>query len=262
MSWLKFETTTPDKVEVFELARILGLDPDAVVGKLLRVWAWFDQHTEDGSANVSGILLLDRLAGVAGFCDAMAQVDWLIIEDDAIGLPNFDRHNGHSAKNRLLSAERKRRERDNVAAKSRLNRDKSVTREEKRREEKNIPTTPSTEGDAESIDPLHRRLILCILSRVSGKKRPGAERKAWDKVKGTVTERDVKTLEEFYALPKSKEHDNTWHKKNGVAALLNQLTEQVEYAMNHKESESYQQPVVQAPINIHPAPEPFVPPVK
>jgi len=165
MSWLKFETTTPDKVEVFELARILGLDPDAVVGKLLRVWAWFDQHTEDGSANVSGILLLDRLAGVAGFCDAMAQVDWLIIEDDAIGLPNFDRHNGHSAKNRLLSAERKRRERDNVAAKSRPNRDKSVTRIEKNRIEKKKTTLS---GKPDAVD------ILNYLNSKAGKSfRPG-----------------------------------------------------------------------------------------
>ena len=40
--WLKFEKVTMDKPEVFEMAGILGIDPDAVVGKLLRVWSWFD----------------------------------------------------------------------------------------------------------------------------------------------------------------------------------------------------------------------------
>ena len=30
--WIKFETVTPDKPEVYELAGLLNLDPDAVVG--------------------------------------------------------------------------------------------------------------------------------------------------------------------------------------------------------------------------------------
>jgi hypothetical protein len=48
--WIKFDTSTPDKPEVFEMAAELGIDPDAVVGKLLRVWKWFDQQTTDGNA--------------------------------------------------------------------------------------------------------------------------------------------------------------------------------------------------------------------
>ena len=135
MSWLKFDTVTPDKPEVHQLAGMLDLDPDAVVGKLLRVWIWFDQHTEDGHADVTMMSHLDRSVGHAGFCKAMADVGWLTLEGNDMHLPRFDRHNGQSAKNRALAAERKRKQRQSVTDKSRLKRDTAVTREEKIREE-------------------------------------------------------------------------------------------------------------------------------
>ena len=37
--WIKIEENTPDKPEVHKMASILGIDPDAVVGKLVRVWS-------------------------------------------------------------------------------------------------------------------------------------------------------------------------------------------------------------------------------
>jgi hypothetical protein len=75
--WIKFETCTHDKSEVWAIAATLGIDADAVVGKLLRVWAWFDEHTSEGNADTvtSSVTktLLDRLVGVNGFCNAMVQ---------------------------------------------------------------------------------------------------------------------------------------------------------------------------------------------
>lgn len=108
--WIKFELITLDKPEVCQLADLAGIDPDAVVGKLLRVWGWFDQHTEDGNAPSVSKKLLDRLVGVSGFCEFMIQVGWmieaLVLEESLISLPNFDRHNGKTAKKRLLTAKR------------------------------------------------------------------------------------------------------------------------------------------------------------
>lgn len=48
--WIKFETTTPDKPEVDRIATVLDVDPDAVVGKLIRFWIWADQQALDGNA--------------------------------------------------------------------------------------------------------------------------------------------------------------------------------------------------------------------
>ena len=94
--WIKFEIGTPDKPEVWEIAANLEIDPDAVVGKLLRVWSWFDQHTEDGNARSVTKLLLDRLVGVSGFCNAVIATGWMVEEGGELTLPNFDRHNGKS----------------------------------------------------------------------------------------------------------------------------------------------------------------------
>lgn len=104
--WIKFELTTMDKPEVCQIADLAGIDPDAVVGKLMRVWGWFDQQTENGNAPSVSKKLLDRSVGVAGFCDHMKSVGWMVEEGGRISLPRFDRHNGRTAKNRLLTAKR------------------------------------------------------------------------------------------------------------------------------------------------------------
>lgn len=104
--WIKFELTTLDKPEVCQIADLADIDPDAVVGKLMRVWGWFDQQTENGNAPSVSKKLLDRLVGVIGFCEHMKSVDWMIEAEGVISLPHFDRHNGKTAKNRLLTAKR------------------------------------------------------------------------------------------------------------------------------------------------------------
>lgn len=50
-SWIKVEVITPDKPEIFQIAELLNIDPDAVLGKLVRIWAWADQQTIDGNDN-------------------------------------------------------------------------------------------------------------------------------------------------------------------------------------------------------------------
>lgn len=104
--WIKFELTTMDKPEVCQIADLVDIDPDAVVGKLMRVWGWFDQQTENGNAPSVSKKLLDRMVGVTGFCEHMKSVGWMSEADGLISLPHFDRHNGKTAKNRLLTAKR------------------------------------------------------------------------------------------------------------------------------------------------------------
>ena len=104
--WIKIEKATMDKPEVFEMAEYLKIDPDAIAGKLMRVWGWFDDHSEDGSATVTVRALLDRLTGVTGFTDSMEAVGWLLIESGQMRLPNFNRHNGQTAKNRCSTNRR------------------------------------------------------------------------------------------------------------------------------------------------------------
>lgn len=109
-SWIKVEVITPDKPEVFQLSEVLELDPDAVLGKLVRLWAWADQQTIDGNAKCNAVSVtknaIDRIAFVTGFADAMLGIGWLAYEGEILVFPNFERHNGNSSKKRALTNSR------------------------------------------------------------------------------------------------------------------------------------------------------------
>lgn len=108
--WIKFEVTTPDKPEVVQMAAILQIDQDAVVGKLLRVWAWADQNTIVCNGECNGLTVtrsfIDRMTFCPGFALAMQKVGWLIGEENSFTFPNFVRHNGKTAKERAVSNKR------------------------------------------------------------------------------------------------------------------------------------------------------------
>lgn len=139
--WLKMEHATPDKPETFAMAGLLSIDdPDLVVGKLFRVWRWFDQHTVDGNASGVTSALLDRIACCNGFATAMERVGWLVVTDGGLSLPKFDRHNGKTAKTRAETARRVAKHRGCNATGNDVGNDSGVTsalaREEKNTEEK------------------------------------------------------------------------------------------------------------------------------
>jgi hypothetical protein len=137
--WIKVQKDTPDKPEVLAIASRMNLDPDAVVGKLVRIWSWFDTHTVDGNALSVTYALLDRLAGVTGFAEQMAFVGWLNQDGHVLSLPNFEYHNGETAKKRALGKNRQEKRRSNDESNANSNAS-SVTNAlpEKRREEKSI----------------------------------------------------------------------------------------------------------------------------
>ena len=145
--WIKVQKDTPDKPEVLAMAARLNLDQDAVVGKLLRIWSWFDTHTIDGNAESVTFALLDRLAGVTGFAEQMMFVGWLEQNGSILSLPNFTIHNGNTAKTRAQGKNRQEKSRNNANSNANSNAE-SVTKAspEKRREEKIYSVSKDT-GD-------------------------------------------------------------------------------------------------------------------
>ena len=155
--WIKVEHTTPDKPEVVKLAEILHMDdPDFVLGKLWRFWAWADANTQDGILKTK-YAHIDRVVYCPGFARGLVSVGWLQGREGALVIPNFDRHNGNSSKARALEAEAKRIRRslkdqsDNVSdivSDKRPTSCPTVVRHnvgpEKRREESNTTTTTTT----------------------------------------------------------------------------------------------------------------------
>lgn len=105
-NWIKVEVITPDKPEIFQISEILNIDPDSVLGKLVRLWVWADQQTLDGNAGSVTKSAIDRIAFITGFADALISVGWLVRSEDGLVFPNFERHNGESSKKRALTNRR------------------------------------------------------------------------------------------------------------------------------------------------------------
>lgn len=139
---MKIELELSDKPEVHYIANGLKLDPDAVVGKLVRVWGWFDKHTADGNALGVTYSLLDRITGITGFGEMMCLAGWMEQRDKVLHMPKFDAHTSASAKKRAESNKR-------VAMHREEKRNADVTQNplqkalpEKRREEVNTSKLP------------------------------------------------------------------------------------------------------------------------
>lgn len=114
--WIKLEMTTPDKPEVSVIAARLRIDPDAVVGKLVRLWTWADANTASGEAVAVTDEFIDRMTHRKGFAAAMRAAGWLCGPSGEITFPGFTRHNGESAKARSQAATRMEKHRSRNAA--------------------------------------------------------------------------------------------------------------------------------------------------
>lgn len=105
-TWIPMRHDLPQDPAVIGIATATGLDEDAVVGKLLRVWSWFDSQTVDGNAPSVTLSWLDRYVGADGFGQAMVDQNWLIVCNNGLKVPGFDKFISQSAKQRALTAKR------------------------------------------------------------------------------------------------------------------------------------------------------------
>jgi len=159
--WFKMEVTTPNKLEISEIAYTLGVSKHEALGMFTEYLSWLNQHCENGRLPLCSINLIEGMTGNKGFCDALASVGWVVIHNDHLEIVKYDRHNGNNAKKR---AETNRRVAKSRAIKQidsghlKLAHDSDVTEkalhmripekriEEKNREEKNSPVLEQQEG--------------------------------------------------------------------------------------------------------------------
>lgn len=159
--WIKMRTALANDPAVIAIALDLDKSEFEVVGMLHHLWSWADSQSQDGHIKRVTEKWIDRYVHHAGFAKSMVCAGWLVIEDAGITFPNFERHNGESAKKRAEAAERQRISRENkrlglVTDPSHDSCDKSVTREEKRREEDKDQKlmSPAALGDAEAKEKI------------------------------------------------------------------------------------------------------------
>ena len=126
--WIKVEVSTPDKPEICAIASRLRLDEDAVVGKLIRLWAWAElNHVNPNDLSVTKEFL-DKLVSKKGVSEAMILSGWLGTDGERLFFPKFGKHNGEDSKVRGLTAKRVEKHRKIKALKN----DQNVTQKKNR----------------------------------------------------------------------------------------------------------------------------------
>ena len=146
--WIKIETHVAEKPEVLQIAATCKMEPDLVVGRLVKVWAWASRNCPAGGrTHISAFQHLNTIGGHERFAESMVEAGWLKIKDADLTFVNFDRHISQSAKERALNSANKAKHRspENVKKMSRFDRDKNGT---KRREDissaKALPSLPTS----------------------------------------------------------------------------------------------------------------------
>lgn len=137
--WIKMRTNLDTDPAVVRLASGLKTDRYSVVGRLHKIWSWANEHLTDGQDVPVDAEFLDCLVEAPGFSVELRRVGWLSGRDGSLSFPCFDRHNGSSAKQRALDAERKKTSRGGGKRSAKCPDDnRTEVGPEKRREEKSI----------------------------------------------------------------------------------------------------------------------------
>lgn len=150
--WIKMRSDLFTHPKVVRISSALKADTLRTVGGLMSAWCLFDAHSVDGKLDGYTSETLDDHLRWPGFAAAMISVGWLADDGESLVLPEFDTHNGQSAKRRAQDADRKKVVRKTSASEA----DKKRTREEKNREEKKEQkTTP----DGELFDGIPEQVV-------------------------------------------------------------------------------------------------------
>jgi hypothetical protein len=140
--WIPMRLDLYEDPAVLAMSERLEVREEVVVGYLHRVWAWASRNCHAASVTNVTLMSLGRVTGLSGFPELMAEVGWLMqsFNDDGkpvLTFPNWERWLAQSAKKRMKAAERQKKKRHaHVTKTSRSERDKSVTTEQKRTEER------------------------------------------------------------------------------------------------------------------------------
>jgi len=157
--WIKMRADLQTHPKIVRILSATGTDKFRVIGGLHAVWAVFDTHSEDGVLKGYTPELLDHVIGWPGLGRAMEAVGWLLFDGlETLALPDFEAHNGQSAKRRAEDQKRKKNSRQSVRNLSADDAEKKRTREEKRREDiKEPPVVPLGDTPAEVEQPKPKR---------------------------------------------------------------------------------------------------------
>jgi hypothetical protein len=203
--WIKMRSNIKDDPDVVLIAGKLSTDEFSVIGRLHAVWAWLDQHSADGISVRTTSAYLDRLTACPGFAEALRAVGWLDGRDGSLTFPNFEKHNGETAKARALAKNRMQKQERNISYASSVRSVTQTASPEKRREEKSVGSAARPAGIEEAFEFSKAKSYP---NKVTERWFKSRESTGWEKANGAPirnwrADLDVWVMEEMRKNPSS-----------------------------------------------------------
>lgn len=205
MAWIELHDTLPDHPKVIDLADLLKLDKDAVVGKLVRLWTWALNSREDGFLRAKDIVTVADVMRFKGkpqrLVEALVEVQLLDQSEGGYTIHDWDEHVAMLMEKREMKREkdrlRKQRQREKShAGHADVTRDMDVTCHDGHAV--TVPKPYHTVPNdilTDTISDMHTREDDSKLSTGCGKLSAEQVRGAWMHVLATVpSEGEVKTV--------------------------------------------------------------------
>ena len=109
--WFAVDCCLESKPETAEILVATGEPVDAVVGRLVRLWAWAQLNSEDGSLRGTPAVLAHVAGGDEAFWLAVEATGWIEFDGKLVKIAGWDKRFSQAAKKRMLDARRKAEER-------------------------------------------------------------------------------------------------------------------------------------------------------
>lgn len=107
--WIGLDHELAESEEVLGIFERTDVEIGTIIGRLFLLWRWFDKMTLDGKLPHVGLrAVAEKCGGDVPFWQAVVGVQWLIVTDDGIEMPDFAARIGKSARARMKEARRKR----------------------------------------------------------------------------------------------------------------------------------------------------------
>jgi hypothetical protein len=190
--WIKMRKKLRSDPRVLVAARALKVSPNEVLGALFRLWCMGDDH--GGQMSACDADMIDAEVRIDGFCAALPP-DWMDLSNGGVVLPDYEVHNGSTAKRRAQDARAKAvRRADPVrkmsAAKRTNVRNVSASNADQRREEKRLTTSPTEASKPPEVtkpvpagtpvvDPPDSETAVPEPEKPAEKPKPRSEKLAW-----------------------------------------------------------------------------------
>ncbi len=226
--WIKLRTNLPGDPAVIAMARALREDAFTIVGRLHALWAWADQHTDDGQLPYTVLDDINDVVKKRGFAEQMVRVGWLEhrAEEPGVIIPMWDRHNGRSAKKRCLDSEAQRRKRETSTdinrTMSESDSDKKRQTADQRREEKShTPIVPASGDEEPEEKPAHLLRAMALFRMRPATPLDRSSNRAWKIASTAVAATSADQwaqLEAYYAADIADKDD---YRRRDLATLLN-----------------------------------------